>query len=83
MYWTLSLAQETIICYHHQGFLAHRRGLLLVFLLKAHVSQMKLAHASNSSPTDFDFLPHSFQTLFYWCACALASSNVLPPRNAL
>lgn len=39
--------------------------------------------ASNSSPTGFDFLLHSFQTLFYWCPCALTSSNLLPPRNAL
>lgn len=38
---------------------------------------------SNSSPTGFDFLPHSFQTLFYWCPCALVSSALLPPRNAL
>lgn len=50
MYRTLSLAQETIICYHHQGFLAHRRGLLLVFLLKAHVSQMKLARCLKFQP---------------------------------
>ena len=38
---------------------------------------------SNSSPTGLDFLPHSFQTLFYWCPCALVSSALLPTRSAL
>lgn len=63
MYWTLSLAQETIMCYPHQGFLAHRRGLLPVFLLNAHVSQMKLTHCLKFQPHWFwlsaSFFPDS------------------------